>query len=77
MGYQLPRIQIRNMAEQGWAFYPAESLQILTLPSQSVGLSDMAFIQMKYVVENVVSMFILKCLVEYLAILSHHHSYLF
>ena len=38
---------------------------------------DMVFIHMKYVAETVVSMFRLKHLGEYSAILSQHHSYIF
>ena len=55
------------MVEQGWAFYPMESLQIHNLPRQRVGFPGKAFIHMKYVVETMVSMFRLKCLVEYSA----------
>ena len=65
------------MVEQGWEFYCGESLQIHSLARWRTGLSDMAFIHMKYVVETVVSMFRLKHLVEYLGILSHHHGIYF
>ena len=57
------------MVEQGWAFYPIESLQIEVFQGGAhvcMG-KDITFNQMKYVVATVVSMFGLQRLVEYSA----------
>ena len=55
------------MDEQGWEFYHLESLLIHSIPRQRMGLSDMTFIQMKYVAATVVYMLRLQLLVEYSA----------